>query len=77
MDAMPQLKEMSETLRGTSNKRNTGFIKISSPILYIYTLSLSLSLSLSLYVQFIHSFCKLSYEMSIVSNKLSSPQGAI
>jgi len=39
--AIPQLKEMSETLRGTSNKRNAGFevrvfIKMSSPIIYIY-----------------------------------------
>jgi hypothetical protein len=25
VDAMPQFKEMSETLRGTSNKRNAGF----------------------------------------------------
>ena len=42
MDATPQLKEMFETLRGTSNKRNAdfsspSFIKMSSPIIYIYT----------------------------------------
>jgi hypothetical protein len=36
IDATPQHKEMSETLRGASNKRNAGFLLQCQAQLYIW-----------------------------------------